>query len=101
MSRPGVVPGSRSAGSDQVWFVPDVPPAPDEAAALRAANAGLRRVIEHGDVRIEILFEGDEDGQGLVRTCTYRVPKLLPAGGRPKDWLLTWTPRACYALSLP
>ena len=39
------------------------------------------RVIEHGDVRIEILNEGDEHGAGLVRTCTFRVPRLLLSGG--------------------
>ena len=30
---------------------------------------GERRVIEHGDVRIEIINEGDDKGEGLVRTC--------------------------------
>ena len=36
----------RPAGSDHPWSVPGVPPAPDEVAALRAANARLREVIE-------------------------------------------------------
>ncbi|HVN50633.1 MAG TPA: SRPBCC family protein [Acidimicrobiales bacterium] len=47
---------------------------------------GGRRVIEHGDVRIEILFAGDEHGEGLVRTCTFRVPKLLLSGGVGRSW---------------
>jgi len=50
--RPGVSPWSLCAGSDQVWFVPDVQPAADEVAALRAANARLRQVIEARDTEI-------------------------------------------------
>ena len=50
------------------------------------STTGDRRVIEHGDVRIEILSEGDETGQGLVRTCTFRVPKLLLSGGVGRSW---------------
>jgi hypothetical protein len=44
------------------------------------------RVIEHGDVRIEILHEGDEHGTGLVRTCTFPVPRLLLSGGVGRSW---------------
>ncbi len=47
---------------------------------------GGPRVIEHGGVRIEILSEGDEDGQGLVRTCTYAVPRWLLSGGVGRSW---------------
>jgi transposase len=35
--------------------VPDVPPAPDDAAALRAANARLRQVIESKDAEVAVL----------------------------------------------
>lgn len=42
------------------------------------------RVIEYEAGRIEILFEGDDAGQGLVRICTYNVPKLI--GGRARSW---------------
>jgi hypothetical protein len=31
-------------------------------------------VIEHGDVRIEILHGGDSTGEGLIRHCYFRVP---------------------------
>lgn len=48
---------------------------------IRAQPDGERRVIQHGDVRIEIISEGDENGQGLVRECTFRVPRLLLSGG--------------------
>jgi Polyketide cyclase / dehydrase and lipid transport len=49
-------------------------------------STGERRVIEHGDVRIEIWFEGDDNGQGLVRSCTYPVPKILLSGGVGRSW---------------
>lgn len=35
----------------------------------------------HGAVSIEILHEGDENGEGLVRTCTFEVPKWLLSKG--------------------
>lgn len=44
------------------------------------------RVIEHGDVRIEILHPGDENGEGLVRHCHFRVPRYLLSGGVAKSW---------------
>ena len=39
------------------------------------------RTIRHGAVTIEILHEGDEHGQGLVRTCTFEVPRWLLSKG--------------------
>lgn len=35
--------------------MPDVPPAPDDVAALRAANARLRQVIEAKDAEVAVL----------------------------------------------
>lgn len=52
----------------------------------RAAGEGGRRVIEHGDVRIEIVNEGDDLGLGLVRFCTFRVPRYLLSGGVGRSW---------------
>jgi hypothetical protein len=52
----------------------------------RPSENGDRRVIEHGDVRIEIINEGDENGEGLVRTCTFPVPKFLMSGGVGRSW---------------
>jgi hypothetical protein len=52
----------------------------------RGASRQTPRVIEHGDVRIEIWFEGDETGTGLVRSCRFRVPKLLLSGGVGRSW---------------
>ncbi|MDZ7784506.1 MAG: SRPBCC family protein [Halioglobus sp.] len=43
-------------------------------------------VIEHGDVRIEILHGGDENGEGLIRHCHFPVPGYLLSGGRAKSW---------------
>jgi hypothetical protein len=54
--------------------------------AIRPRPSGERRVIVHGDVRIEIVHEGDEHGEGLVRTCTFRVPKLLLSRGVGRSW---------------
>ncbi len=43
-------------------------------------------MIVHGDVSIEVLDPGDENGKGLVRTCTFRVPKWLLTGGRARSF---------------
>jgi hypothetical protein len=53
---------------------------------LRPRADGTPLVIEHGRVRIEILNPGDQDGQGLVRTCTYAVPRWLLSGGVGRSW---------------
>ncbi len=53
----------------------------------RALHPRLDRgVIEHGDVRIEIVHPGDEHGLGLVRHCTFRVPRYLLSGGVGRSW---------------
>jgi hypothetical protein len=41
---------------------------------------------QHGDVTIEILLPGDEHGLGLVRHCTFPVPRYLLSGGRGVSW---------------
>jgi hypothetical protein len=66
------------ATPDEVWRA--LHPRP------RATVPGEQRVIEHGDVRIEIINEGDEKGEGLVRTCTFPVPKFLLSGGVGRSW---------------
>lgn len=45
-----------------------------------------RRVIEHGDVRIEYLHWGDETGEGRIRHCHFRVPRYLLSGGVGRSW---------------
>src|SRR4029453_6648665 len=54
------------ATPEEVWGVLHPPPP-------KHPPAGERRVIEYNDVRIEIVNEGDDNGEGLVRTCTFRV----------------------------
>lgn len=53
---------------------------------LPARPPGDPLVIEHGDVRIEIVHPGDENGLGLVRHCTFRVPRYLLSGGVARSW---------------
>ena len=53
---------------------------------FRPLPPGERRVIEHGDVRIEIVHPGDADGVGLVRYCRFRVPRYLCSGGVARSW---------------
>lgn len=43
-------------------------------------------MIEHGDVRIEIVHPGDAAGLGLVRQCWFRVPRYLLSGGVARSW---------------
>jgi hypothetical protein len=43
---------------------------------------------KRGPVHIDILHPGDEVGEGLVRHCTFRVPKYLLTGGVGKSWEL-------------
>lgn len=39
-----------------------------------------------GGVTIEILHPGDETGEGLVRHCTFPVPRYLLSGGVGQSW---------------
>ncbi|MGI8755505.1 MAG: polyketide cyclase / dehydrase and lipid transport family protein [Acidimicrobiales bacterium] len=61
-----------------IWSIlhPRLKPDPD----------GARRVLEGGGVRIEIMNLGDEHGEGLVRTCTYRMPRWVLSGGVGRSW---------------
>ena len=61
----------------KVWRVlhPPVPP-----------NAPSPRMLEWPTGSMEILNEGDEAGEGLVRTCVFPVPKYLLSGGKGRSW---------------
>ncbi len=48
--------------------------------------AYTRRDITTDSVTIEIYHPGDEAGNGLVRHCTFPVPKYLLSGGRAQSW---------------
>jgi polyketide cyclase/dehydrase/lipid transport protein len=39
-----------------------------------------------GPVQIEILHPGDEVGEGLIRHCTFPVPRYLLSGGVGQSW---------------
>lgn len=61
----------------RVWSLFHAPP---------PAGASTPRVVEYPGGRMEILAEGNEVGQGLVRTCEFSVPRWLGSGGRAQSW---------------
>lgn len=65
------------APARKIWRVLH-PPAPRDAASPR--------IIEYPGGSMEILNEGDEAGQGLVRTCVFDVPRYLLSGGKARSW---------------
>jgi hypothetical protein len=67
------------ATPEEVWRVLHPP-------RRRDRPPGEVQVIEHGDVRIEILHPGNEHGDGLVRHCEFAVPRYLLSGGRAQSW---------------
>jgi hypothetical protein len=76
-------------------FSVDIAATPDELWEL----FWLRRALsQSGDVTIEILHPGDEIGEGLVRHCTFRVPRYLLSGGRGQswEWLTEVTPKVSW-----
>lgn len=65
------------APARKVWRVLH-PPAPRDAV--------LPRIVEYPAGSMEILNEGDDAGQGLVRTCVFDVPRYLLSGGKARSW---------------
>lgn len=65
------------APARRVWRVLH-PPVP--------ADAPSPRIIEYPAGSIEVLREGDEAGEGLVRTCVFDVPRYLLSGGKARSW---------------
>lgn len=61
----------------RVWRVLH-PPVPVDAPSPR--------IIEYPAGSIEVLHEGDDAGQGLVRTCVFDVPRYLLSGGKARSW---------------
>jgi len=79
------------ATPEEIWGVmhqrPPSAPAGAGAAPGEIGEFGrIVRKIEHGPVTIEILHEGDEHGDGLVRHCFFRVPRYLLSGGVAQSW---------------
>jgi hypothetical protein len=62
----------------------DAPPAQVwEVFWYRAPDRPQPRDVK---TRIDILHPGDDDGNGLVRHCTFPVPRWLLSGGVGKSW---------------
>jgi len=76
------------------YFV-DIAATPDELWTLFWSRAPR---TQSGDVTIEILHPGDDIGEGLVRHCTFRVPRYLLSGGKGQswEWLTEVTPTASW-----
>jgi hypothetical protein len=72
----------------EVSFVVDAPPHRVWRAfhPKTPAGAEVPRTFEHPGGAITILRDGDEAGAGLVRTCTFPVPKWLFSGGMARSW---------------
>ena len=53
---------------------------------------------ETGDVSIDILYPGNDIGDGLIRHCTFRVPRYLLTGGKGQswEWLTEVTPKESW-----
>lgn len=65
-------------------FSIEVEGTPEEVWKVFWGNRRGKR--EHNDVTIEILHPGDDIGEGLIRHCTFPVPKYLLSGGRGVSW---------------
>ncbi|MCP9271802.1 SRPBCC family protein [Mycolicibacterium arenosum] len=50
------------------------------------ADAPSPRIITYPAGSIEVLREGDDAGEGLVRTCVFDVPRYLLSGGKARSW---------------
>ena len=74
------------ASPEEIWSVMHTRPDHPEGFVGMGEYGPFVRKIEHGPVTIEILHEGDEHGDGLVRHCFFRVPKYLLSGGMAQSW---------------
>ena len=65
--------------------------APPTAGVAGTASAGAAELPETPGLKwptgsMEILHEGDEAGEGLVRTCVFALPKWLLSGGKGRSF---------------
>jgi hypothetical protein len=76
------------ASPEEIWAVMHRRPPARRAGETPAVGefGPIVRTIRHGDVTIEIVHEGDENGSGLVRHCFFRVPKYLLTRGVAQSW---------------
>ncbi len=61
----------------RVWRVLHPPVPPDSPSP---------RVLKWPTGSMEILKEGDDAGEGLVRTCVFEVPRYLLSGGKGRSF---------------
>jgi polyketide cyclase/dehydrase/lipid transport protein len=61
----------------RVWKLLHRPPPP---------GSTLPRTVTYQGGSMTILAEGDENGQGMVRTCVFDVPKWLGSKGKARSW---------------
>ena len=73
-------------------YAVEVEGAPEEVWALFWSRRSVR--LDQAGVGIEILHPGDAVGEGLIRHCTFRVPRYLLSGGigHSYEWLTEVTP---------
>jgi Family of unknown function (DUF6444) len=69
--------------SDHLWFAPNVTPAPDEVAALRAANARLHEMIDAKDTEILVLREQVEALTAQLAELRARLAQSSRNSSRP------------------
>jgi Polyketide cyclase / dehydrase and lipid transport len=67
-------------------FSVDLDAAPDEVWDVFWYRAPDRPQPRDVKTRIDILHPGDADGNGLVRHCTFPVPRWLLSGGIGQSW---------------
>ena len=64
----------------------DVDATPEELWSLFWYRGPRPAGSARSGVSIEILHPGDDVGEGLVRHCTFRVPRYLMSGGVGHSW---------------
>jgi hypothetical protein len=67
------------APAHRVWKLLHRPAPPDSPSP---------RTVTYQGGSMTILLEGDENGQGMVRTCEFAVPRWLFSGGKARSWEL-------------
>jgi Polyketide cyclase / dehydrase and lipid transport len=77
-----------AASREEVWAALHLPEGFDRSQT----TVDTPRVFEHKTTRVEVVFEGDEQGRGLARRCWFRAPWWL--GGRARSWEVVTEVRA-------
>lgn len=72
----------------EVSFIVDAPPHRVWKLFHPPVPAGTPtpRHIDYPGGSMDVLFDGDEAGKGLVRNCEFPIPKYLFSGGVARSW---------------